>query len=130
MSKNRKLVLIGIVILFFIILCIGIFLLNKSRFSFMNSNYILVVGDKIKLELNEDISGKYVWSSSDESVVIINSDGSIEAVGDGKATITVKVGNRTASCVVVVNNINDSILVEDIELSETEIFFQLVKKKS
>ena len=129
MSKNRKLVLIGIVVLFFIILCIGIFLFNKSRFSFMNSNYILVVGDKIKLELNEDISGKYVWSSSDESVVIINSDGSIEAVGDGKATITVKVGNRTASCVVVVNNINDSILVEDIELSETEIFLSVGEEK-
>ncbi len=43
------------------------------------------------------------FSSSNDKVVTISSDGVITAIGGGTATITVKVGNKTATCNVTVN---------------------------
>ena len=43
-----------------------------------------------------------VWTTSNEHVVAVNENGTLTAKGEGTATITVKVGNFTATCEVLV----------------------------
>lgn len=43
-----------------------------------------------------------VWESSDETVASVDSSGTITAIGEGKAEITVTVGNKSATCKVTV----------------------------
>lgn len=54
-----------------------------------------------------------VWSSSDESVAVVNSDGTVSAVGTGKATVTATSadGKFSSSCSVTVTE-RDSYTVE------------------
>lgn len=44
-----------------------------------------------------------LFQSSNDNVATVSNDGVITAVGGGSATITVKVGNKTATCKVTVN---------------------------
>lgn len=50
------------------------------------------------------LTGKKVtWTSSDSKVVSVDANGNIKAVGIGKATVTAKVENKTASVDITVN---------------------------
>ena len=44
----------------------------------------------------------FIWTSSNEDVIMVSSSGSVYAVAVGHATITVTVGEKTASCQVTV----------------------------
>lgn len=44
------------------------------------------------------------WTSSDNSIVTVENDGTLKAIGKGTATITAKVGKFTATCKVTVSN--------------------------
>ena len=46
-----------------------------------------------------------MWSSSDENVVTVDSEGNVEAVGVGEATVTATCGSATGSCAVTVKPI-------------------------
>ena len=80
----------------------------------------LEIGQSEKLTatvLPENATDKTViWSSSDDDVANVT-DGTVTAVGAGKATITAKAGDKKAECVVTVKFIE----VADIELSKTEL---------
>ena len=62
-------------------------------------------------------SGTVTWTSSDPSVVKIDSTGKITGISNGTATITVTSGGVTQTCPVV---ISDPVAVEDITLSGVE----------
>ena len=47
-------------------------------------------------------AGEAVWSSSDEAVATVSSEGLVAAVGRGTATITATAGEKTATCEVTV----------------------------
>ena len=72
----------------------------------------LAVGDTETLSANvfpETATDKSVtWSSNNESVAIVNENGTITAIGVGNATITVTTndGGLTATCVVTVNSVH------------------------
>lgn len=51
----------------------------------------------------EGVSGTAKWKSSDTSVVKVSSEGVVERVGSGTATITITVGSGTAEILVRVN---------------------------
>lgn len=51
----------------------------------------------------EGVSGTAKWKSSDTNVVKVSSDGTLERVGPGTATVTVTVGGGTAEILVRVN---------------------------
>ena len=59
------------------------------------------------------------WSSNNESVAIVNENGTITAVGVGNATITVTTndGGLTATCVVTVNSVH----ITSITLNKTSL---------
>ena len=51
----------------------------------------------------EGITGTPTWKSSDTNVVKVSSDGKLERVGSGTATITITLGSATAEILVRVN---------------------------
>ncbi|MGN1481962.1 leucine-rich repeat protein, partial [Porcipelethomonas sp.] len=62
------------------------------------------VGDKILLKLN-GYSGETAWVSSNDNVAIVDSNGCVEAIGEGTATIFVtygEKGEKNLSCSVTV----------------------------
>ena len=65
----------------------------------------------------EDTSDNTVtWSSSNQTVATVDSNGKVTAVNGGKATITAKAGGKSASCVVTVE-----VPVESISLNRNSI---------
>lgn len=72
--------------------------LPKSiNIEFGNSESSILSGDDASL-----VSTLLQWSSSDESVATVSSNGLITAVGYGKATICATDGNKSCSCNVIV----------------------------
>ena len=64
------------------------------------------------------LAGKTVtWSSSDESVVTVDQNGNIEAVGNGAATITATVDEHSDSVSITVNSPLTSITLDTQETS-------------
>lgn len=51
------------------------------------------------------ITDKIEWTSSDESVIMVDSDGSYCALGDGTATVTASCGSLSASCTITVSSV-------------------------
>ena len=74
--------------------------LNKTSLTLEKGNkYTLSVKYKPS---NTTVNKKVRWSSSNSSVATVDKNGNIYASSAGKATITAKVGNKTAKCVVTV----------------------------
>ena len=67
--------------------------LNRSTLS-------LFIGDSTNLTADGG-NNSYTWNSSDEEIATV-SDGTVLAVGEGVATITVSSGGKKATCVVTV----------------------------
>ena len=64
------------------------------------------VGDKVDFDADitpEDADVEVEWSSSDESIFVVLQTGEVTAVGSGTATLTLKVGDKTAECIIRVN---------------------------
>lgn len=59
------------------------------------------------------------WTSSDESIATVTQEGLVTAVAEGNATLTVSVGEISATCSVTVAD--ESIEVESIEISPAEV---------
>ncbi|MGN1014901.1 MAG: GH25 family lysozyme [Butyricicoccus sp.] len=70
----------------------------------LNSSAVtLVSGGTKTLKATVEGADSVTWSSSKTSVAKVSSSGKITAVAPGKATITAKAGNASASCTVTVN---------------------------
>ena len=73
---------------------------DKTEFN-MN-DFKIPQGEQIIVTTNGGSCNGLIYSSSNEAVVIIDSDGTVTAVGEGIASITVTDGNRSDSIVVEV----------------------------
>ena len=82
---------------------------------------VLTIGATDKLTatvLPEDVTDKTVtWTSSDDTIVTVDSEGNIQALALGEAIITAACGEKSATCKVTVN----PILAESIALDRTEL---------
>ena len=63
-----------------------------------------------------DSTDEVIWSSSDEKIAKVDKTGNVEAISAGEAVITVKAGEKTATCKVTVN-----IPITSIYLNKTSI---------
>ena len=76
--------------------------LDKTELSMFNGETKQLI---VKYNPSNTTDNKRVtWTSSDISVVKVDSDGNVVSIGKGTATITAKVGNFTATCKVTVSN--------------------------
>ena len=69
-------------------------------------DFSMNVGDSLKLDCEiepEDTGLKPKWTSSNEDVFIVKSDGTVTAVGSGTETLTVSVGDISVDCIVRVS---------------------------
>ena len=60
-----------------------------------------------------------IWSSSDETVVIVSEDGVVKAIGEGEAVITATCGKLSATCAVSVPHV--VVPVTTVTLDKTEV---------
>lgn len=77
--------------------------LNKTKLE-------LSVGDDYTLKLKNDTLSKsaveMTWTSSNQNVAIVSSDGTVVATGEGKAKVKLKVGDKKYTCNVTVSGFN------------------------
>ncbi|MBQ7373684.1 MAG: Ig-like domain-containing protein [Clostridia bacterium] len=68
------------------------------------TSLVLTLGDTFKLNAsyNEIENETLKWSSTAEKVVLVDSDGNLDAVGVGKATVKAKYGSKEVDCSVEV----------------------------
>ena len=96
----------------------------------------LNVGDTATLTAtiypNNATNQNVTWTSSDESVAIVDENGNVIAIGAGNVTITVKTNNnKTAICMVTVTEpAHIDIPVSGITLDETDINLEIGMEKS
>lgn len=86
----------------------------------------------IKLDLNaakkidisgndaESVSSLLTWSSSDDSVASVSSNGTVTALDYGKTTISATDGNKTESCEITVNLVPTSVNIQNIVMTVGE----------
>ncbi|MCI9063390.1 MAG: Ig-like domain-containing protein [Clostridia bacterium] len=60
------------------------------------------VGETLKLNVTTSVQGTINWSSNNQNIAIVSSDGTVTAKAKGVATITASAGGKTASCVITV----------------------------
>jgi hypothetical protein len=61
-------------------------------------------GESEQLSVTSDVKGQNIeWSINEASVASIASDGSLTALGNGKAIITAKAGSQSTTCVLLVS---------------------------
>ena len=68
----------------------------------------------------ESVSSLLTWSSSDDSVASVSSNGTVTALGYGKATISATDGNKTESCEITVNLVPTSVNIQNIVMTVGE----------
>lgn len=91
------------------------------------SNITLDVGKAIVLAATINPSNatnkSLVWSSNNNNIAKVDSNGVVTGKSQGTAQITVKTvdGNHTVSCTVVVNPVNVNVAVSSISLNKTDI---------
>lgn len=92
---------------------------NKVNLSLETVN--LEVGDTVTLKATvdpENTTDQLAWSSSNNTVATVDENGKVTAVGAGKATITAKAGNQTATCEVTVYEVDSNISAPTIDTSK------------
>lgn len=74
----------------------------------------LCVGESASISASGG-TGNYTWETSDSGVANV-SNGTIQAVSEGRATITVKSGTYSSSCTVTVSPVEISLYIDSAEL--------------
>ena len=98
--------------------------ISVTGVSLNQSALTLTEGDTVQLTATVEPANAtnkgVTWSSDDETVATVDTDGNITAVSAGTATITVTTadGNKTAACAVTVNA--DTVPVTGVTLSQTQ----------
>ena len=79
------------------------------------------VGDSLTLKATvepTDSLDAVTWSSSNSKVATVDANGKVTAIGAGKATITAKAGNQTATCEVTVYEVESDVEAPFIDTSK------------
>ena len=84
---------------------------------------VLYVGETFTIEIEtENLTNALLYSSSDESVAIVDTNGKVRAISSGEATITITLGNFEDSIKIIVQ---EKISVESFKLSSTKSALQV-----
>lgn len=93
--------------------------LNKSKLDMKKGdNETLIVTYNPE---NTTVDKNITWSTSDDKVVTVDETGKITAVNSGSATITAKVGDFVANCIVNVAADSDVVIVKEVGENKVSI---------
>lgn len=122
-SSNKKIyIILVIVFILLILLIVGVLFIFKDNTRVTGQeDKVLVIGDKTKLDLFAEEAEKVAYISSDESIVKIDQEGNIEAIGTGTVTITVITEDDEEEYVITVIEPSKVVIVKKIELSKTSL---------
>ena len=107
--------------------CIVTVLQPATSISLNESNLELFVGDifdLIETVMPENTTDLVSWSSSDETVAVVNGNGIVNAIKAGKATITATCGSQTATCAVTVLK-DDPTVIEENNISQNDGYYRV-----
>ena len=96
-------------------------IINVTGINLNEENISMNVGDSdiltVTITPDNATNQNITWSSSDESIVTVNSEGEIEGISSGDATITAttKDGNKKATCEITVVAVEDDIPIVNVE---------------
>ena len=96
-------------------------IINVTSINLDEENISMNVGDSdiltVTITPDNATNQSVTWSSSDESIVTVNSEGEIEGVSSGDATITAttKDGNKKATCEITVIAVEDDTPIVNVE---------------
>ena len=126
-KKLIKYAIIIFIIFVILVLLIAIFFPKKStkKEEVVAKEVTLTSGDKYALDYTK---GTYTWTSSNQSVATISSDGEIIGVKNGEATITIKSGKETVTYKVHVEKIDDAVTITNIKMEKNTV--EIEKGKS
>lgn len=88
----------------------------------IESSVSLTVGEKHSFA-NE--VGNYEWTSSNNDVATVNTTGEIEAIGEGKTTITITSGNKIITYTVEVKPLNETVLVTSVKFEKNTLDLEI-----
>ncbi len=92
--------------------------------SLSQSTAEMIEGETLQLQVSISPSSatdkSVIWGSSKQSVATVSNNGLVSAVSEGSSTITATVGDKSATCSIVVNK--RGVEVSSIELNKTELF--------
>lgn len=86
--------------------------LNKSETTIIKNEDEVLEFTVEPSNTTDDINA--TWTSADETIAMVDSNGKVKGVGTGSTTITVKVGDKTSTCMVTVKDIE----LESIKLNK------------
>lgn len=75
---------------------------TSANFELNAYSKALDIGDTFKLSLNTNISGTRIWSSSNESIATVSSDGTVKAISPGTCYIYVDFAGCSLCCQITV----------------------------
>ena len=97
-----------------------------SKVQLNHDNAELLAGDSMRIiatvEPGNATDKTLVWSSSNEKIATVDENGNVSALTPGKATITAKSGDITATCVITVNEKKSETLpASSVKLNKTSL---------
>ncbi len=85
----------------------------------------MIFGDKFDIICFYGGENEVVWSSSNESVAVVDNDGAVSTVGVGTCDVTAKAGNASASCKISVSMGNYLPELKVLHLSDDELVLRV-----
>ena len=123
MDEDLKRKIIKYSIIGFVIFVIFVFILalfsSRTKKEIINSSeksISLTTGEKYSLNYVD-----YTWTSSDNSIAIVNNSGEIEALKNGNASVVVNTNNEKITYNVSVNDIDNSVVLSNIKMEKNTI---------
>lgn len=90
----------------------------------------LGVGSELKLSVaSSDLQATY-WTSADETIAIVDNDGTVKAISVGETTISVSIGDSVAECNIIVEENNSDIVTVEYAMSSVSVSGSLVEIKN
>ena len=102
-NKLFKIITIMVLVIGILMITYGLYVSYNDNDIILGQNYMTVnVNDNVALELKKTSKDKYIFESSDSSIAIVDANGVVSAKRVGQVTITISLGKKKETCLIVI----------------------------